>query len=62
MTHLTVLASKTTAMIHLRSMKIFFSLTGQIPTQLRANLCTDDVTVISLWKIISNPRIPVASM
>ena len=63
MTDLTVLASKNTAIIHLRSMKMFFSLTGQMPTQLRANLCTDNVTVImSLWKSIPNPRTTVASM
>lgn len=62
MVHLTVLASKNMAMIHLRSMKILFSFTGQMPTQLRANLCTDNVTVMSLWKIIPNPRILVASM
>ncbi|KAL0129868.1 hypothetical protein PUN28_001853 [Cardiocondyla obscurior] len=27
-----------------------------MPTQLRANLCTDNVTVMSLWKIILNSR------
>lgn len=60
MTNLTVLASKNTAMIHLSSMKRSFFFTGQMPTQLRANLGTDSVVMtVPRWMIILNPRTSV---
>lgn len=63
MADLTVLASKNTAMIHLRSMKRSFFFTGQMPTQLRANLGTDSVVmVVPPWMIILNPMTSVIDM
>lgn len=63
MTNLTVLASKNTAMIHLSSMKRSFFFTGQMPTQLRANLGTDSVVMmVPRWVIILNPRTSVIDL
>lgn len=56
MADLTVLASKNTATIHLRSMKRSFFFTGQMPTQLRANLGADSMPP---RMIILNPRTSV---